>query len=215
MKKEHWFRHGYGAGSRDGLIALINAEGAKGLGIYWYLTELLYERGGHVAESELPMVARVLKTCTKVVERVARNYKLFQCENSEIFSQKICSDLENDNRLRDKWKEAKRRAVSHKIPSGFHVESTENPREIHEESAKKEEKRSVFTPPTVEEVKAYCEERGNGIDARTWFDFYQAKGWKIGTSRMKDWKAAVRTWEVRNRDRKPAEGGRVDDIWGR
>ena len=54
-----------------------------------------------------------------------------------------------------------------------------------------------FVRPTVEEVKAYCLERGNGIDPAAFVNHYEAKGWKIGKSPMKDWKAAVRTWESR------------------
>lgn len=53
----------------------------------------------------------------------------------------------------------------------------------------------TFTPPTLEEVSQYCEERHNGIDAQHFIDFYQAKGWMIGKNKMKDWKASVRTWE--------------------
>ena len=53
-----------------------------------------------------------------------------------------------------------------------------------------------FVPPTVEEVRAYCLERGNLVDAQRFVDHYTANGWKIGgKSAMKDWKAAVRTWE--------------------
>ena len=52
-----------------------------------------------------------------------------------------------------------------------------------------------FTPPTVEEVKAYCRERENNVDAERFIDFYASKGWKIGKNAMKDWRAAVRTWE--------------------
>ena len=58
-----------------------------------------------------------------------------------------------------------------------------------------DEKRKRFSPPTTEEVKAYCLERGNRVDAQRFVDFYTAKGWKVGKSPMKDWKAAVRTWE--------------------
>lgn len=61
------------------------------------------------------------------------------------------------------------------------------------------EKRTRFIPPTVEEVRNYCDERKNGIDAETFVNFYSSKGWLIGKSKMKDWKAAVRTWE-RNRN---------------
>ena len=52
-----------------------------------------------------------------------------------------------------------------------------------------------FTPPTVEDVREYCEERNNGIDPEAFVSFYESKGWMIGKNKMKDWKAAVRTWE--------------------
>lgn len=54
-----------------------------------------------------------------------------------------------------------------------------------------------FTPPTLEEVKAYCLERRNNINAGSFIDYYQSKGWLVGKTPMKDWKAAVRTWERR------------------
>ena len=56
-----------------------------------------------------------------------------------------------------------------------------------------------FVPPSLEEVQAYCSERGNGIDAQAFIDFYASKGWLVGKTKMSDWKAAVRTWESRNR----------------
>ncbi len=56
-----------------------------------------------------------------------------------------------------------------------------------------------FCKPSVEEIRAYCAERGNNLDAERFFDHYEAKGWMIGKSPMKDWKAAVRTWEKSER----------------
>lgn len=58
----------------------------------------------------------------------------------------------------------------------------------------KEGKSKRFVPPTVDEVRAYCQERKNGIDPQRFVDWYQARGWK----NIKDWKACVRTWEKRN-----------------
>lgn len=61
-------------------------------------------------------------------------------------------------------------------------------------------KRTRFTPPTVEEVAEYCRERGNKVDPQQFVDFYASKGWKVGSSPMKDWKAAIRsTWERQER----------------
>ena len=64
-------------------------------------------------------------------------------------------------------------------------------------------KSKVFIPPTVDEVKAYCLERGNSVDPEQFVDFYTSKGWKVGKDKMKDWKACVRTWEKRS-DKKTA-----------
>ena len=64
--------------------------------------------------------------------------------------------------------------------------------------------RKKFTIPTPEEVQAYCDERKNGILGQQFCDFYSSKGWKIGSQPMKDWKAAVRTWEMRRKDLSPS-----------
>lgn len=65
----------------------------------------------------------------------------------------------------------------------------------------KESKSKRFVPPTAEEVNAYCQERKNGIDGDMFVDFYASKGWKVGDQPMKDWKAAVRTWEKKKAEK--------------
>lgn len=59
----------------------------------------------------------------------------------------------------------------------------------------KKREKNIFTPPTVEEVIAYCLERNNDVNAERFVDFYTSKGWAVGKNKMKDWKAAVRGWE--------------------
>ena len=54
-----------------------------------------------------------------------------------------------------------------------------------------------FVPPTVDEVRAYCQERGNCVNPQRFVDYYSSNGWMVGKTKMKDWKAAVRTWEQR------------------
>jgi hypothetical protein len=56
---------------------------------------------------------------------------------------------------------------------------------------------SKAKPSSIQEIAAYCEERNKGINAEAFWDFYESKGWKVGNQTMKDWKAAVRTWEKR------------------
>lgn len=63
--------------------------------------------------------------------------------------------------------------------------------------------KAKFQKPTIAEIDAYCAERGNTIDAEEFFNFYESKGWVIGKSPMKDWKACIRTWE-RNKRHSPS-----------
>lgn len=73
-------------------------------------------------------------------------------------------------------------------------------KEIEKEKDTDKEKEVIkpqkrFTKPTLEEVEAYCQERNKGVDPQRWYDYYSSNGWKVGKNPMKDWKAAVRTWE--------------------
>ena len=98
-------------------------------------------------------------------------------------------------------REEKRREDIDKSRVDIEIESEK------ETAPQKERKRSQFYPPTVDEVKAYCQERGNSVDAERFCDFYGSKGWMVGKSKMKDWKCAVRNWE-RDAKQKQAEANK-------
>lgn len=73
-----------------------------------------------------------------------------------------------------------------------------------------------FSPPTVDEVRAYCQERNNGVDPESFVAFYASKGWRVGQSPMKDWKQAVITWEKRRKQEgkeKPTVQSMNDETW--
>lgn len=77
--------------------------------------------------------------------------------------------------------------------------------------------KNKFSPPTLEEVKAYCSERNNSVDAERFFDYYSANGWVQGKGKpIKDWKACVRTWERNNNKEKQENKERnhnIDELW--
>lgn len=72
----------------------------------------------------------------------------------------------------------------------------------NKEKQQPEEKQKRFIKPSLKEVEAYCIERNNGIDAQNFINFYESKGWKVGKNPMKDWKAAIRTWEGKRKETK-------------
>lgn len=90
----------------------------------------------------------------------------------------------------------------------------ESNKEIMKEG--KKENNSRFTPPTLEEVKTYCLERNNGVDPNKWINFYESKGWMVGKNKMSNWKAAVRTWEDKNKNTNKLNGSYGDSKtdWG-
>jgi len=59
-----------------------------------------------------------------------------------------------------------------------------------------------FKKPHVFDIKNYCLERNNNVDCEAFYDFYESKGWMVGKNKMKDWKAAVRTWEKKKPEKK-------------
>lgn len=131
----------------------------------------------------------------------------FDADNAEY--QKTCE--KNKENVQKRWNEYDRKqkdtTVYERIPpntNGYDSipldtdNDNDNENDKNNDLKEKEKrKRTTFTPPTLEEVTAYCKERNNGIDPESFVDFYTAKGWKIGKESMKDWKASVRTWEKR------------------
>ena len=104
---------------------------------------------------------------------------------------------------RDRLYQAERRAAQRALIAESSDKSSDiaiSDKDIEEDIDKEKEinnrgKTKRFTPPTLDDVKAYCAERKNSVDAERWFNYYTANGWMVGKNKMKDWKAAVRTWE--------------------
>ena len=74
------------------------------------------------------------------------------------------------------------------------------------------EKSKRFIPPTLSKIESYCLERKNNVDASKFFNFYESKGWMVGKNKMKDWKAAVRTWEKESQYKHPAANYQTSKI---
>ena len=84
-------------------------------------------------------------------------------------------------------------------------------KEIHSSAKSTTTKRKRFEKPTLSQITQYCIERNNNVNAEQFFDYYESNGWKVGKNSMKDWKAAVRTWEKNNYN-KPAKSNKQNAI---
>lgn len=77
---------------------------------------------------------------------------------------------------------------------------------ITKEKVTEEPKKKGFVKPTLEEVQAYIKEQRFIVNAETFIDYYESNGWKVGKNPMKDWKAAVRTWEQKEKEKRNRYG---------
>lgn len=96
---------------------------------------------------------------------------------------------QNDRRTKDEQKTNSDKDIDKELDKDIDINN------------KKEKTKRVFKQPTVDEVRAYCQERGNFVDPESFINFYESKGWMVGSNKMKDWKAAVRTWESKDKKR--------------
>lgn len=114
------------------------------------------------------------------------NWESYQCDNEEI-NQQITNNQPTDNQQ-----------ITNNQPHLKNVKNVKNVENV------KNKKNNIFIPPTLEEVKQYCKDRGNDVDAEKWMAHYESNGWMVGRCKMKDWRAAVRTWE-RSKEETPKE----------
>jgi len=152
------------------------------------------------------MLSVVTNTNIDIVRSAVKMFydlKMLDIKNDKtIFMEEVQNMIGSET----KWAEYKRNAKvsASNVPLLENVQSVSNDCPTEKEKDKEIEKdtekevckpQKRFVKPTLDEVKAYCQERNNGVDAEKWYNHYSSKGWKVGRTKMVDWKAAVRTWE--------------------
>lgn len=192
-KDAYYFTHDSNSKDDPKCVLLIEQLGLEGYGAFWVLVETLREQPDYKYPIALiPALARRFNTSTEKLKAVVFNYGLFKIENDEFFfSESLITrmkHLENKRELARMagLKSAEIRRLGTGVQQALNGGST---------SKVKLSKVKQFIEPTLEEVKLYCIERKNTVNPEKWMNHYIAKGWMIGKNKMKDWKAAVRTWE--------------------
>lgn len=134
---------------------------------------------------------RTLRTC---LERLVEGEQITKQTTNKFTIITICNyDSYQSNNIDE-------RQTNDKQPTNERQTTDKQPTTTKERKERKESKEEnnispLFVPPTVDDVIAYCQERNNGVDAVRFVSYYESVGWKVGKNKMKDWKAAVRTWE--------------------
>lgn len=203
-KNSFYFTHDYLARSDHKIKKLLVNHGILGYGIYWAIIEDLYNNA-NVLPMDCDTIAYDLRCDVDAVKSIINDYDLFVI-NGEYFSSNSVG-----RRLTEREEKSKKASESANtrwgkksttIKNDANEMQTQCKRNAIKENKGKENKRNIFTKPSVEEVAEYCQERKNKINPKTFLDYYETRGWSVGKNNtaMKDWRAAVRTWENNNMD---------------
>jgi hypothetical protein len=193
--------------------------GSEGYGWYWMLIEMMRESDGYALSLQGKYVwnafasqlnANASTTQQFIIDCIVE-FELFSSDDHYFWSESLLRRMEKkDERSRKASESAKKRWGK--------CENDANASEVNANASKidalKEKKRNEiketkeikdivdakastarFIKPTIQQVIEYCQERNNNVDAEKWYNHYESNGWKVGRNSMKDWKAAVRTWE--------------------
>ena len=115
----------------------------------------------------------------------------FQVVANQIDRYRNYCDTLTNNAKGNKVKQKSAKQQQSDTPYPNPIQSYPGP---NESMADKPPTRSKFSPPSVDEVNMYCQEKGLSIDAQRFVDYYESNGWMVGRNKMKDWRAAVRNW---------------------
>ena len=132
-----------------------------------------------LTEREIRTAISHLKTTGEVTSKTTSKYSIFTVVNYDLYQS---NDTQSDIQVTIERQ-------SNDIQTTTIEEGKKERRKQHNNNTVR------FIPPYVDMVREYCIERNNSVDAQAFVDFYSSKGWMIGKNKMKDWKAAVRTWE--------------------
>lgn len=233
--KTYYFPHDYNARNDPKLQDVLIEHGAAGLGVFWCIVEQLYEQGGELPLKSCKSIAFALHQDCTMVESVVKDFGLFDNNGETFWSNSVNKRLGKRQQISERRKKAaltrwqsttNQQTQCNPDTNAMQVDAKENKRKENisiSNDIEREKPQKRFVPPTLEEVQAYIVEKGYCVDAESFIAFYQSKNWYVGKNKMKDWKAAILTWEKREREnpRRPAsprktktsESRNVDDEW--
>ena len=180
-------------GKEADVFAVINGYSQEGQGCYFGSLALLSDYCGIKSKT----------TTQKILKSLVAKGAILKVEELRN-GVKFCSYRVNNN-----WQ-----GMS-KIDTGGIAEiDTNNKREINiNKDSLYRDGSSHFQKPSLSEVAAYCRERANKVDPEQFYNFYESNGWKVGKNPMKDWHAAVRTWEKREKEVAPRKREPKEDVF--
>lgn len=186
---------------------IIGKYGLEGYGLYWVMIETMHDQNdGKLTVALIEGFSHrynIDKDLLYQFYNDAITAELFVTDGVKYWSERVIRNKRDfDEKKRNKSDAGKKGMESrwHKTTGTTAFDNTvitDDNSQItkHNKGKERKGKESIFIKPTLDEVAQYCRERGNSVNPAKWLNHYESNGWMVGRNKMKDWKAAVRTWE--------------------
>lgn len=209
-----WYKHISDSLDDPFIFDLMTEFGCEGYVVFFgtieiYSREFLPEKGWKLSVSLSFLHQKLRVSSLKVKKILSKIYKWdvsYEADKVTIFIPKFTE-------LMDEWTQRKLGSRSGVAPEILtHDTDKDIDKDIEEENKEKEQGEEIppfpsaekikeppkkTIPPLIAEVRDYCMERKNKIDPEAWMAFYSSNGWLVGKNKMRDWRAAIITWEKR------------------
>lgn len=225
MKKTNYFSHDSNARNDEKILAVRMKYGAEGYGIYFMILERLRDSDGYMSIKDYNMLAFDFRVSAEKVKSIVEDFGLFVFTEdskhfySESFLQRMKLKDEKSLKARESANQRWRKKTEEQKEMRTQCERIKNECERNASKVKKskvnnkekeKEKPKRFLPPSLDEVENYISEKGYSVDAEAFIAFYTAKNWFIGKNKMKDWRAAIVTWQKRENNKKTNHSGVIN-----
>jgi hypothetical protein len=198
---KEWFKHDYKSRTHPRLQRIQMKYGMEGVGLYWCVCEMLYEQEGVLMRSQCDSYAFALRVPCELLTDFIENSGAFIFEGDLFYSATV------NERLSERESKSKKASLSalrrwndaNALRNGSDRNAIREEKKREEERREEEEKKETrvrvrFSEPSVDDVSEILERR----EAEKFVAFYTSKDWRVGKTKMKDWRAAARGWKLRN-----------------
>lgn len=156
----------------------------------------------HVTERCL----KKLENTGDIIRKSTNKYTKITVVNYEEYVHFTVDEQETDEKQTGNSGKENQKRKRNKKETEENPEGTTKKKNIKRNNTNNNIEKKVFIPPSLEQIAKYCLEINSEIDPESFYDFYSSNGWKIGKNEMEDWKAAVRTWDRREKKDKKVSG---------
>jgi len=170
--------------------------------VYTGLDKLKFETG--LSIQNIKTSIKKLISTNDITSTSTNKYRLITVTNYNTYQ---LANKQTNNEINNQTNNQTNKQVTIKLTASKELKEEKEIKQV-----KQKDNTARFIKPTIDEIKEYCKQRKNTINAEQFYDYNESKGWLVGKAKMKDWKASIRTWERNGYSNNKPQSTFIDDF---